>query len=601
MGLRARAGFAAAQAIVLVLAAAALLALASPPGPATAAGGTVWVDDDWSALAPGDNPPGPATSFGTDSFATLTSALATTPTTVTLAAGNYTEQVVISSDVTIIGASRSTTKIHNPGGLTAVHTIGAILAVTGGAQVTMSGVTVSGPGVSIPGPFAAGILVADGAHLDLRNSAVTAIRDEPLGGVQTGHAIIVGTRSDQGGASTGFLHLAQSRVSDYQKTGVIVRSGSTAEIIDNDIVGQGWTCVNASNGIQIQGTATVTNNRITDNRYYSEPSTPGCGSGAATTFALGVFSPDGPVTVSGNTFEGNEIGIYLSAPTSAATAVTVSGNDVTGLEHDASGHPEASDTYGVISLWQGPNAVIDGNTVEHSAVGLYLAGGGETVTSNSVHTNATGIHVDVAPVRLAGNSITDNTVGATGTTTGGPNWWGCNSGPGGAGCDTASGYTESEWLVLTVTLPVGCEVAVDDELPATVAITSTNLGTVMTDAWIPSTHITPITATGLTPSPAEGFTTNGELPVTLRGTAIGLGALSAKARNATVTAPGAGTGCDSTIVVTAAAETAVLAETGDNGIAMAWLAAVLIGLGALLVSRRRAPTGVPSRKLGAIE
>ena len=573
--------------LAAVLAAFALVAAPSVllVDPAAAAGGTVWVNAAWVGVTPGTDPDGggPATIFGVDSFATIATALGVTPATLHLAAGTYAEQVVFSNTITVTGAGPGLSIIANPGVLAPVHTLGAIVVVGSGANVTMTGVTITGPGVSIPGPFTMGVLVADGGALDLRASTVTAIRDTPLGGTQTGHGIVVGTTAGQGGASNGSLHLEDSTVSDFQKIGVIVRAGSTATILDNDIIGQGWQCVNASNGIQLQGTATVAFNRVTANSYYW------CGAGVATSFGIGVFSPSGANDIHDNTLIGNEIGVYLSAGASTLAAVTVSNNRVTGLEDDVSGHPEADDSYGVVSAWAGPNLAVRGNTFTRHHYGLFLSGGGETVTSNMIADNATGLQVSVTPLRLAGNSIIGNTVGAAGngatSTTGGPNWWGCNEGPTDPDCDSAtSAYSEPDWLILSLDLP-SCEVEVDGAIPATLSLATTSAGIVTTDAFVPPTSITPITGSRVQPTPTSGVTTSGVLTITLIGTIEGTGALQAQAQNALVAAPGTTSGCPLQLrVVASQLTTLALADTGTDP-APIGATALLIALCGLLIRR----------------
>ena len=567
-----------------IAAAVVALALVAVPctlvaDPAFAAGGTVWVNPAWTGATPGTDPDagGPATNFGVDSFATIATALAVLPSAVNLAAATYTEQVQFSSTVTVHGAGAGLSVIANPGSLTAVHTLGAIVVVGSGANVTMTGVTITGPGVTIPGPFNAGVLVVDGGVLDLRSSTVTAIRDTPLGGTQTGSGVVVGTTAAQGGVSTGSLHLEDSTISDFQKTGVLVRSGSTATILDNDIVGQGWQCVIASNGIQLQGTGTVAFNRVTANTYYW------CGAGVATSFAIGVFSPSGTVDIHDNAITGNEIGLYFSAGAGVLSTVTATNNTIVGLEDDPSGHVEADDSYGIISAWAGPNLAIGGNAVSRHHYGMDLGGGGETVTSNSVTANVTGLQIDVNPIRLAGNSIIGNTAGAAGLGSGGPNWWGCNEGPTNAACDSATGYLEADWLVLSLALPV-CEVAVDAVIPATLSLATTNSGVVTVDAFVPPTEITPITGTGVVPTPLSGFTTSGALAITLAGDIEGPATLQAQAQNALVAAPGPNTGCPVRLTVLPAF---LLATTGSDPLPLLLVAVVLAVAG--LLARRLSP------------
>jgi hypothetical protein len=564
--------------IAALLVALALVALPSAlvADPASAAGGTVWVNAAWTGATPGTDPDGggPATNFGVNAFATITTALAVAPDTVNLAAGTYPEQVLFSSSVTVHGAGAGLSIIANPGSLTAVHTLGAIVVAGAGASVTMTGVTIAGPGVSNPGPFNVGVLVVDGGALDLRSSTVTAIRDTPLGGTQTGNGVVVGSTAGQGGASNGSLHLEGSTISDFQKIGVIVRAGSTATILDNDFVGQGWQCVNASNGIQVQGTATIAFNRVTANSYYW------CGAGVATSFGIGVFSPSGDVDIHDNSLTGNEIGLYFSAGAGVLSTITATDNAVVGLEDDVSGHVEADDSYGVVSVWAGPNLAISENSFTRHHYGLFLAGGGETVTSNTISANVLGVQASVSPIRFAGNAIVGNTAGADGVGSGGPNWWGCNEGPTNAACDSATGYTEADWLVLSLALPA-CEVTVEGIIPATLSLATTSGGLVTVDAFVPPTAITPITGNNVEPTPAAGMTTDGVLTISLTGMIEGAATLQAQAENALVAAPSAGSGCPLALTVLPAV---LLATSGVEPLPLLAIA-VLLTLVGLLVRR----------------
>jgi len=267
------------------------------------------------------------------------------------------------------------------------------------------------------------------------------------------------------------------------------------------------------------------------------------------------------------------------------SAVTASNNTVVGLEDDVSGHVEADDSYGVVSVWAGPNLTVSESSFTHHHYGLYLAGGGETVTSNAIGANVTGVQIDVNPTRLAGNSIVGNATGAAGIGSGGPNWWGCNEGPTDLACDSATGYTEADWLVLSLALPV-CEVEFGASIPATLSLATTSAGVVTVDAFVPPTAITPITGSNVAPTPASGLTTDGVLAITLTGTFAGTGSLQAQAENAFVSAPGAGTGCPTQLLIllpTLALDDE-LAATGTDPLPLIALA-VLLALVGLLARR----------------
>jgi hypothetical protein len=75
---------------------------------------TTYVDDDWAGTTPGEDPDGagPAQAFGTDAFATIQEAIDATADdgTVNVAAGTYSERIVIDSPMTVRGATYAASK-----------------------------------------------------------------------------------------------------------------------------------------------------------------------------------------------------------------------------------------------------------------------------------------------------------------------------------------------------------------------------------------------------------------------------------------------------------------------------------------------------------
>jgi hypothetical protein len=151
---------------------------------------------------PGTDPDlgGPATNFGCDSFATIQDGVngVATGGNVIVYAGDYTEQPIISKNLTLTGENTATTILHAPATLNpriGGHLV--LLQVDTSANVNMSGITIAGPHVA-GGCSAAifyGVFVVGGANLNLHDAAVTDIRLSPnsLFGCQDGIAI----RADQ--------------------------------------------------------------------------------------------------------------------------------------------------------------------------------------------------------------------------------------------------------------------------------------------------------------------------------------------------------------------------------------------------------------------
>ncbi|MEO8436435.1 MAG: DUF4214 domain-containing protein, partial [Pyrinomonadaceae bacterium] len=203
------------------------------------------------------------------------------------------------------------------------------------------------------------------------------------------------------------------------------------------------------------------------------------------------------ITVSGNTFTnlgaGNnpatnlQRGFRVTSHSSATTTVTYENNTVTG----------ANIGFQWISIsppgFAGNQPVI--------------------VKSNTITGNATGVLVQSQGLaNLSFNRIVGNTVtglnNVDGIVTAENNWWGCNAGPGNAGCDSVTGVADFDpWIVLGVSAS-----------PA--FIPATGMSTITADMTKNSDLATPVgtlpdmpvawSATNGTMSPPSGTITNGQ-------------------------------------------------------------------------------------------
>jgi hypothetical protein len=228
--------------------------------------------------------------------------------TIQVAAATYTEQLVISKNLSLIGAGSATTIIQAPASLiTDPAVLGtSIVVVFGGAIVSISGFAVQGPGSACSVGF--GVAVYGGATLTFDQNHVTQIRDNPITGAQCGNGIRVGSAS----AGAGHLIVSNTLVDEYQKNGIIVAGvGSTATISNSTVTGAGSQTVIAQNGIFITGgaTATITGNTVSGNDCDDAPA--GCGPDPATEVQSGgivLFNADA-VTMSNNDISDNDAGI----------------------------------------------------------------------------------------------------------------------------------------------------------------------------------------------------------------------------------------------------------------------------------------------------
>ncbi len=377
--------------------------------------------------------------------------------TIAVAAGTYIEQLSINKCLTIQGAGVGQTIIQSPATLAASLIPGftnrSIVEARANSYVTINDVTITGPVPFYNDTF--GVFVGESATLKMSHARVTAIHQTSgIDGAQDGQGIVAGSVAAN---TIGSLDLDDVVVDDYQKNGIIVtRNGSTATLNNITVNGMGPTNLIAQNGVQIGdgASATISNSSINDNQY-----TPN------TWAATGLLPVEvSPVTVTNTTFTGNSYAIYeydSSVPVTPA-AFSVTGSTFTN-------NPGAAILYFAVA-----NPTITDNTISGSNTGIagYLIDGQtSTIQRNSI-TNAVGTAstalyfgnysgtVTTATVNAHFNRISSDNVGGqvglqndSGSSVNAENnWWGCNAGPGGTGCDTVTGSgatTYNPWLTLT--------------------------------------------------------------------------------------------------------------------------------------------------------
>jgi hypothetical protein len=160
----------------------------------------------------------------------------------------------------------------------------------------------------------------------------------------------------------------------------------------------------------------------------------------------------------------NGFGVYVFAPT---VAPTVTNNDVSDCTVGIGLFARGSTTTGTTSF---SNNVVDGGTAPANSVGIFastdkLGFGADdafaSFTSNRVEHFETGLLADESKggqvhLDAANNVIAGNTKGADGTAALGVaaknNFWGCNAGPGQAGCNpiATTSFSTNPWLVSRV-------------------------------------------------------------------------------------------------------------------------------------------------------
>jgi uncharacterized repeat protein (TIGR01451 family) len=401
---------------------------------------------------------------------------------ISVTAGTFLEQVNVYKSLTIVGENKATTFIKPPATISGDAIGAALVSITNTASVTMSGFTVAGPK---PAPITCdpaqalmyGVRVMGNGALDITNSNIVDIRDEPLSGCQTGIGIRAGSFAFN---TSGHLTMTGVVITGYQKGGVVVSGiGSSGVITGNTITGLGAQNQIAQNGVQISGgaTATVTDNTISANKCDLVSA---CSSDAINgDFSSGVLLYDaGAVTVSRNVISDTDTGIYSYAPTVPVTVennalrnnrwhgVFVDQGNTTVLSNAISGSLNGVAVVSFNSATGDSNGKVYSNTISGGTNGVLVIGQFITDTYkpvldaqfNNLTSNTNGVKMDAsAPaansvVKL--NNIVSNTTGisnaAPSTLNATFNWWNAANGPGpvamGSGDKVSANVTYCPWL-----------------------------------------------------------------------------------------------------------------------------------------------------------
>ena len=161
------------------------------------------------------------------------------------------------------------------------------------------------------------------------------------------------------------------------------------------------------------------------------------------------FAGNQPVQLTSNTLTGVNTGFFVQSNGLGH----FSDNTVTGLGSGTG-----------VNVTSGSIATVDAVTASNRITGLsngVNVAGTATISGNLINGNDTGIAVQSGGVanvhfnRIVGN-LTAGLADSGGSTNAENNWWGCNAGPGGSGCDAVTGSADFDpWLVLTVTATPG--------------------------------------------------------------------------------------------------------------------------------------------------
>jgi hypothetical protein len=323
------------------------------------------------------------------SFSTIQSAvIASGPgTTILVCPGNYPEQVSINKALNLKGVQSGTADaaviiapvggtVANTASLASGNPIAAQVLVMDTTGVNISNLTIDGNnnliggcGLNLIGIYyrnASGVV----DHAAVVNQALTAA----LNGCQSGLGIFA--QSGSGGKSK--VTISDSHVQNYQKNGITGNElGTTINILENTVVGQGSTTGAAENSIQLGFGAkgVVISNTVIDDVWapdtFADP-----GDAAA---GILIFASSG-VIVAGNTVGNTQFGIAFVSDSTFGSA---------------------------------DNGTITWNKVSatHIFDGIDLCSNSNTVRNNLITgSDESAIHVDSSCGAVKNNHVSDNTI-----------------------------------------------------------------------------------------------------------------------------------------------------------------------------------------------
>ena len=230
--------------------------------------------------------------------------------TIKVLSGTYTEQIIITKDLKIIGSGAKSTVIKapavlNPSPFQPVAGRANIVEMFDSAKVTMKGLTVAGPsGVVCPG--LAGIRVTDGSTLNLDISLIKGCTREGM---------LVGLSPNiPGGPQVGHATISNTEISEYRVVGIQAGGpNTTVKLSRSTVVAadapefEGQVGVVFSFGAQ----GTISNNRVSGN-ICNHPS---CGpdflnqAQGTAIFAVGAASGS---SISNNVISNNDLGMAIA-------------------------------------------------------------------------------------------------------------------------------------------------------------------------------------------------------------------------------------------------------------------------------------------------
>ena len=363
-------------------------------------------------------------------FATIAAAIADAGTvdgdTITVASGTYNEdQLLVTKGVKIVGAGMGKTIVD---GNKATLASAGMVRLSGSADQTLRNLTIRDTGGTSPTNRQA-VLIKTAAPAKVLFDHVEIL------GRGTGGSDY-GIDADHSGAD---IEIADGRVIDTAFNPILIERGLGA----TDIHGNTIQATSSVFFMSYSGDAITTPQRIRDNTIVSGGSGIGI-TGSFTGTTVGSFSD---FEITGNNITsaaGSAIGLTNASTTAGGAEGTLSDFVIANNKLTSSVAPPAANSRGVNISGAVVDPQITGNTITGFETGIraVLPAAGHSQSGAAAHFNR--IVANTTPVFNASSNPIDAE----------HNWWGCNAGPGNAGCGTLGGATATDaspWLVLRAT------------------------------------------------------------------------------------------------------------------------------------------------------
>lgn len=231
----------------------------------------------------------------------------TETTTLLIEPGQYAERIKITHNVALLARAPGVQIMLPALPEGTPVTSKNLITVAGLIRAELRGLTLMGPGADGCGSFYSALRIGGEATVVVRDSQFKEVRDNPIGGCQSGVAIIAGRPTPSTLIAEG------NSFEGYQKGAIVVEGEeSRALIYGNQFKGVGGDALIAKNGVQISrgAVATVRSNLFTGHRY-----TPAVQPAPWSSCGLLLRSAAPASVITGNQFTDNQTALCIEGET----------------------------------------------------------------------------------------------------------------------------------------------------------------------------------------------------------------------------------------------------------------------------------------------